>query len=971
MSGTIIASEPDNAAAPDKPTFAEPARRPEAVPEAKRGVLSDTPDDSWLSSAAKGTGTVVGKALTAVPGLPGDIAGLLDYATTGVQSYIQDKPHETLLKQRAEDVAKKKAAGQWQFPTSDEIYRGLADPLGLGEYKATSTPGKYLMIGGEGAASMLMPFGVAGKGLKAAKTTMDTGKGVASGVGAALRATAPGVALGAAAPVAGYAAAEATNSPGMGLVAGLATPLALSTVKGGYNTLRNPVRGAKNEMLEGINNRKTVADILAGGEDASSYGSPRTTAEAYPNKYLASKQVELTNSKNATAKTTALDMDVRARRNDATEGALTGIAGERADPLAVSRAAEASQQQLQSDVARLNRAINTATDPVEAATLQRQLAAAERALHDKEVSAIYNSVDRDGVAQMPFDGLKGTAERMTKAHNTRSMGEMPPELKTLLDDINSPETKLLAPYSEGLEFDKRIEAARRKAIFEGDNNLARQFGELKTAVMGDLENVRLPPTSAAAGVTPAETLRAGKDKYIEGVKRFENPYVEAALAGKGYSEFKMIPEAVANRIFVDGDKGKNAVASWLATTGGKPEGLQNIQDIALARLNKERLQGNQAQPITQEMLDAWKKKYGSALTAIDKAAPGFSSQFDNAAVANARLGEFSQSQLGKFLGVTEPKEVQRRVAMMLGADSGPRQITELLAQVPAAERGVVLDGLRRAGATGLINNFTNPQTNAVYGAKFANFIRGNEASLKSLYGDKFDNLQAIVDEMRRIEAAAAAGVKRGSPTGYNQRKELSSPDSRDPSLMETVMTGAMLHPVTGSAGAVAITAYSTGKRLQHWLETARRQTMNDIIADAIFDPVQMRALLGGTYKLAGQPTSMVDSLKALGGNQRAMSLPPNVNVPARAALQGARESQSALERREQERRARGEAAGGPVRARKAGGRIGRLDHGGVADALIRAAEKAKKGHNTTTEPLLEQPDEAITKALAIADEALS
>ena len=40
-------------------------------------------------------------------------------------------------------------------------------------------------------------------------------------------------------------------------------------------------------------------------------------------------------------------------------------------------------------------------------------------------------------------------------------------------------------------------------------------------------------------------------------------------------------------------------------------------------------------------------------------------------------------------------------------------------------------------------------------------------------------------------------------------------------------------------------------------------------------------------------------------------------------------------------------------------------------SLIRAAEKAKKGHNTTTEPLLEQPDEAITKALAIADAALS
>ena len=61
----------------------------------------------------------------------------------------------------------------------------------------------------------------------------------------------------------------------------------------------------------------------------------------------------------------------------------------------------------------------------------------------------------------------------------------------------------------------------------------------------------------------------------------------------------------------------------------------------------------------------------------------------------------------------------------------------------------------------------------------------------------------------------------------------------------------------------------------------------------------------------------------------------------------------------------------PRPQRKAGGRIGALDHTGIAMSLIRAAEKAKKGHNTTTEPLLEQPDEAITKALSIAEEALS
>lgn len=57
-------------------------------------------------------------------------------------------------------------------------------------------------------------------------------------------------------------------------------------------------------------------------------------------------------------------------------------------------------------------------------------------------------------------------------------------------------------------------------------------------------------------------------------------------------------------------------------------------------------------------------------------------------------------------------------------------------------------------------------------------------------------------------------------------------------------------------------------------------------------------------------------------------------------------------------------------ARARGGRIGKIDHALVAAGLIRAAEKAKKGHSSTTEPLLNEPDEAITKALAIANEAL-
>lgn len=60
-------------------------------------------------------------------------------------------------------------------------------------------------------------------------------------------------------------------------------------------------------------------------------------------------------------------------------------------------------------------------------------------------------------------------------------------------------------------------------------------------------------------------------------------------------------------------------------------------------------------------------------------------------------------------------------------------------------------------------------------------------------------------------------------------------------------------------------------------------------------------------------------------------------------------------------------AGGRI-ARQSGGRVG--NPGSAADKLIAAAEKAKNRHSDDTSPLLDVPDEAITKALAIANEKI-
>ena len=59
----------------------------------------------------------------------------------------------------------------------------------------------------------------------------------------------------------------------------------------------------------------------------------------------------------------------------------------------------------------------------------------------------------------------------------------------------------------------------------------------------------------------------------------------------------------------------------------------------------------------------------------------------------------------------------------------------------------------------------------------------------------------------------------------------------------------------------------------------------------------------------------------------------------------------------------------PRPTRASGGRI-TSHHRAKAQALINAADRAKKAHNGNTKPILDMPDEAVAKALSLADQAI-
>jgi hypothetical protein len=96
------------------------------------------------------------------------------------------------------------------------------------------------------------------------------------------------------------------------------------------------------------------------------------------------------------------------------------------------------------------------------------------------------------------------------------------------------------------------------------------------------------------------------------------------------------------------------------------------------------------------------------------------------------------------------------------------------------------------------------------------------------------------------------------------------------------------------------------------------------------------------------------------GIGRAGSLPERTYKAASPAVEAARQAGRAEDVLGPQPQARG------GRARRASG--GRLTGVTTAAMLMAAAERAKKGHGKATEPLLNQSDEAITRALAIANQ---
>ena len=136
-------------------------------PEGERGVLSNAPDDTTMSSLAKGTGTAVIKGLAHIPGFAGDIKSLGDAIFAGMQTganklvggnktFADYMAENKKLKQDFEEATKNSLIPKIPEPPSGA---DISNPIleKTGEYKPSSLPAKVGMAGVEGVLGALSP----------------------------------------------------------------------------------------------------------------------------------------------------------------------------------------------------------------------------------------------------------------------------------------------------------------------------------------------------------------------------------------------------------------------------------------------------------------------------------------------------------------------------------------------------------------------------------------------------------------------------------------------------------------------------------------------------------------------------------------------------------------------------------------------------------------------------------------------
>jgi len=160
----------------------------------------------------------------------------------------------------------------------------------------------------------------------------------------------------------------------------------------------------------------------------------------------------------------------------------------------------------------------------------------------------------------------------------------------------------------------------------------------------------------------AKRVAAAKKVGADYAQTYRNKYIAPMLEDNGFrGQYTMGNGKLVPQVFQKGTNGFDATSAYLKAIDKSPAGIAALQDAALDRLRTSGIMP--MGEISPTALAKWKSDYGPALRAIDKEIPGFSKQFDTAALATQTA--LDHGVMAKEVTAQAQKDAAARIASVL------------------------------------------------------------------------------------------------------------------------------------------------------------------------------------------------------------------------------------------------------------------------------------------------------------------
>jgi hypothetical protein len=360
-----------------------------------------------------------------------------------------------------------------------------------------------------------------------------------------------------------------------------------------------------------------------------------------------------------------------------------------------------------------------------------------------------------------------------------------------------------------------------------------------------------------------ERLNAAKAAHAEYAKTYKSQPVAGAIKTTGFSgQYAAPSSALPSRTIVRGDKGYETATAFLKAAKSAPEAVSAMRDAALNQL-RSRVKPDGT--IDAKSVADWKKQYAGSLKALDEKLPGFSSSFDKAGEAADKLAEFGatrqalereqqKSAAAKFMGITDPREVENRIgALLTKPRDGVTQMRQLVKQ--AKNDPAAVEGLRKAAVDYIARKFSNiaesgtTEKKLLSSAAFQKLVRDFEPNLSVLFKpEQINTLRAIAKDLELSDRSVQATRIKGSPGSAKDILPFLSKQQKETighgTFLLTALEGINLaHERWGMKGAAAVAIPIVGREaFKYWKGSATEKVQN-LVRAGLEDPSVAQRLI--------------------------------------------------------------------------------------------------------------------------------